>query len=343
MSRRVASPVKLPRANRGRGAALHSRPPLARMLRLHEQLKSNSFPNCNKVAKELEVSRKTVQRDIEFMRDRLGLPIEYDQLQFGFFYSQPVTNFPSIEVTEGEMVALFVAQIALLQYKGTSFEKPLETAFKKITSGLDERITFRWEELDGTISFRGIGASISDVETFETISGAVLNRQELRFHYRKLTAKRHQLRKVQPFHLGCVENQWYLFGLDLARKQMRTFALPRIRKAVNTGLKFVRPADFSIAEHLGDSFGVYRGAEKHKVRLLFDPFAGRLVSERTWHPSQKLKPHRDGSVGITMELDSLEEIERWVMSWGSHVKILEPAALVKRVRKQAAQIVASYD
>ncbi len=241
------------------------------------------------------------------------------------------------------MIALFVAQSALLQYKGTSFEKPLETAFKKITSGLDERITFRWQELDGTISFRGIGASVSDVETFETISGALLKSQELKFHYRKLTAKRYHLRKVQPIHLGCVENQWYLFAIDLARKQMRTFALPRIRNAVNTGLKFARPTNFSIAEHLGDSFGVFRGEGKYRVRLRFDPFAGRLVSERTWHPSQKLKPHRDGSVEITMELGSLEEIERWVMSWGAHVKVFEPAALVERVRKQATQIATTYD
>ena len=59
---------------------LHSRPPLERMMRMHERLKSGRFPNCRKLAEELEVSAKTVQRDIDFMRYRLGLPIEYDQL-----------------------------------------------------------------------------------------------------------------------------------------------------------------------------------------------------------------------------------------------------------------------
>ena len=67
------------------------------------------------------------------MRDRLSLPIEYDQLHFGFTYTQPVTGFPSIEVSEGEVIALFVAQKALEQYRGTSFEKPLRTAFEKIS------------------------------------------------------------------------------------------------------------------------------------------------------------------------------------------------------------------
>ncbi len=83
---------------------------------LHARLKANEFPNCRKAAEELEVSAKTVQRDIDFMRDRLGLPIEYDPGRCGFHYTQAVTSFPSIEVSEGEIAALFVAQKALAQY-----------------------------------------------------------------------------------------------------------------------------------------------------------------------------------------------------------------------------------
>src|SRR6188474_3593709 len=115
-----------------RRTTLHSRPPLERMMRMHERLKAGRYPNCRKLAEELEVSSKTVQRDIDFMRYRLGLPIEYDQLHFGFYYTEPVASFPSIEVSEGEIVALFVAQKALAQYRGTSFEKPLAAAFQKI-------------------------------------------------------------------------------------------------------------------------------------------------------------------------------------------------------------------
>ena len=64
------------------------------MMQLHAQLQARKFPNCRKLAHELEVSAKTIQRDIEFMRYQLGLPIEYDQLHFGFVYTEPVTSFP---------------------------------------------------------------------------------------------------------------------------------------------------------------------------------------------------------------------------------------------------------
>ena len=310
------------------------------MLQLHQRLQAGSFPNCRKLADELEVSTKTIQRDIDFMRDQLGLPIEYDQLHFGFVYTEPVTHFPSIEVSEGEVVALFVAQKALEQYRGTSFEKPLRTAFEKITEGLKDRIGFQWGDVDSAISFRGIGTSVADLELFETVSRAVLDSHELAFEYKKLGGARHEARRVQPYHLGCVENQWYLFGFDLARQQLRTFALPRMRTVKNTRMRFRRPADFSIAKHLGDSFGVFKGKARHRVRIHFDAFAARLVSERQWHPSQKMRPLADGDLELSMELGSLEEIERWVLSWGEHARVLEPAELKRRIRRAAEAILA---
>ena len=206
-----------------------SRPPLERMMQIHARLKDRHFPNARKVAEQLEVSPKTIQRDIDFMRYRLGLPIEYDPLRFGFYYSEPVTSFPNIEVSEGEITALFVAQKALAQYKGTPFEQPLRTAFRKITDGLTDRVSFSWSDLDNVISFRSAGASPADLELFEGVSKAVLRSVEIAFKYRKLRGRDFELRLVQPYHLASIENQWYLFGHDLERGQLRTFALPRMR------------------------------------------------------------------------------------------------------------------
>ena len=325
-----------------RRSAVQSRPPLARMMRLHERLKAGSFPNCRKLADELEVSSKTIQRDIDFMRDRMGMPIEYDQLHFGFIYTEPVTSFPGIDVSEGEVVALFVARKALEQYRGASFEKRLKTVFAKITDGLKDRIGFHWSDVDAAISFRGIGATVADIEIFETVSRALLDSHELEFEYKKLGSARHESRRVQPYHLGCVENQWYLFGFDLARSQIRTFALPRVRGARNTKARFRRPADFSISAHLSDSFGVFKGRAKHRVRIHFDSFAARLVSEREWHPTQKLRPLSGGELELSMDLGSLEEIERWILSWGRHATVLEPPALIKRLRETAESLTRAY-
>jgi len=315
-----------------------SRPPLERMMQIHAQLKKGRFPNCQKIARDLEVSAKTVQRDIDFMRYRLGLPIEYDPQHVGFYYSESVTGFPNIEVSEGEITALFVAQKALAQYKGTPFEGPLRTAFRKITDGLTDRVSFSWTELDSVISFRSAGASPADLELFEKVSKAVLRSVEINFKYRKLRGRDFELRMVQPYHLACLENQWYLFGHDLERGQLRTFALPRMRDIRLTSKRFHRPADFSISKILRGSFGAHSGKKKYHIKLQFDPFAARLVAERVWHESQRIHSKPDGSIILELDLAGLEEIERWILSWGSHVCVLAPVELIEIVCDAAMSI-----
>jgi proteasome accessory factor B len=314
---------------------------MARMQQLHQQIKEGKFPNCRKLAEMLEISTKTVQRDIDFMRDRLNLPIEYDPLRFGFFYSRPVAHFPNIEVTEGEIIALFVAQKVLDQYKGTPFEKPLHAAFHKICDGLRESITFPWGDLDASFSFRNLGSTEADITLFESLSKAVLRSLETGFQYKKLGSSRYEERRVQPYHLACIEGQWYLFAFDLARNQLRTFVLQRMRDVKITAVKFKRPADFEISKHLGSSFGVFTGTGHYRIRLQFDAFAARLVSERRWHASQKIKPlGKDGSDGVemTLELADLGEITRWILSWGGHARVLAPEELKQSVRAAAEKL-----
>lgn len=313
-------------------------------MRMHERLKAGRYPNCRKLADELEVSSKTVQRDIDFMRYRLGLPIEYDQLHFGFYYTEQVSSFPNIEISEGELVALFVGQKALAQYKGTSFEAPLSTAFRKITDGLRDTISMTWSDLDSAISFRSAGRSKADVHLFEQLSHAVFKQLEVRFEYKKPNATRYEHRSVQPYHLGCVENLWYLFAFDVDRQQLRTFALPRIRDVRVTKTKFRRPLDFSIGRFLGESFGVFARPSKAKysVRIQFDAFAAPRIEERQWHPSQRIKKLRDSGVELSLTLGNLEEIERWILSWGSHAEVLSPPELKQRIAKTVTAMAATY-
>ena len=238
---------------------------------------------------------------------------------------------------------MLVAQKALAQYRGTSYEQPLKRAFQKIAEGLQDRVAFQWDELASAISFRGIGSTVADIEHFESVSSAVIRSQEITFEYRKLSSAGFETRRVQPYHLGCIDQQWYLFGFDHEREQLRTFVLPRMRAIRSLKIRFKRPAEFSITKHLSESLGVFTGTGRFKVRLAFDEFAGRLVSERQWHVSQKIVPLAGGGLELSLELTSLEEIERWVLSWGGHVKVVAPAELATRIRQAATQMLATAD
>jgi proteasome accessory factor B len=271
----------------------------------------------------------------------MGLPIAYDQLKFGFHYTEPVTHFPTFEISEGEVAALFIAQKALTQQRGTPFEKPLRAACAKIAESLRGSITIDWAALDAAISFRTTGISTTELAVFEAVSRATMQSFEIAFHYHKLRSGQMELRRARPYHLGCIENQWYLFAHDLDRAKLRTFALPRMRQVRVSSRRFERPAGFSIAGHLGGSFGVFQkgtGDKVQRIRIRFDAWAARLVSERQWHHSQVIKKMPRGEIEFFVELSGVEEIERWVLSWGAHARVLAPKRLRERIGQIAREI-----
>ena len=79
-------------------------------MRIHQAIVSGKYPNATTLAAEIEVVTKTIHRDIEFMRDRMGLPIEYDERKYGYYYTEEVSAFPTLQITEGELVALLIAE-----------------------------------------------------------------------------------------------------------------------------------------------------------------------------------------------------------------------------------------
>src|SRR5579883_3252758 len=83
-----------------------ARPPLERMMKIHQALQSGKYPNTNRLANEMEVSSKSIQRDLDFMRDRMNLPVEFDRSKGGYHYTGEVGAFPTFQITEGELFAL---------------------------------------------------------------------------------------------------------------------------------------------------------------------------------------------------------------------------------------------
>ena len=319
----------------------NSRPPLARMLRIHEELQNERYPNATTLSRKLETSTKTINRDIRFMRDQLGLPVDWDAQINGYRYTGHVDGFPTVQVSEGELFALLVAQKALEPYKGTPFQEPLESALKKLSDGLKDKVFISLDRLDTPVSFKSAGISNATLETFQLVTRAVAQEQELHFEYKNLGGSRFQKRHTQPIHLCCVENQWYVVCQDLDREALRTFALVRMRKLMFPGKTFRRPKDFSIQHHLKDAFGVFVGETKHKVRIEFDAWAAQLIREKEWHPAQEIRELEDGRVQLRIELADLFEIERWILSWGSHAKVLAPAKLKNSIRGHAEKILKS--
>lgn len=302
-----------------------------RILQIHGLLQEGKYPNCQDLSREFEVSYKTVQRDIDFMRDQLQLPIDYDSVRHGFLYSREVKNLPAIALQEGEIVALLVAQKAAEQYRGTPFETALRSAFARLVESLPARSEISLQDLGEAVSFRPSGPPASDLACFQALSTALLNSQEVSFRYRKPGDGAGQERRVQPYHLGCIGGVWYLIGHDLARNAVRTFALSRISGPKNLNRRFTRPKGFSLDGMLGGSFSAFETKNAQLVRILLDPIAASLAAERRWHPSQKMVFRKNGSAELSLKVGLAPDLEAWIMGWGPRAKVLAPPALRNRI------------
>ena len=308
-----------------------NRPPLERMKKIFGLLQDGKYPNSSTVASEFRVAVKTARRDFDFMRDRWELPIAYDELKHGFYFTQPVSRVPGVPVTEKELFALCVAHKAIEQYQGTALQQPLELAFQKCMGQLDDQERFTLQNLDDVLSFRPFAPEDPDLRLFEIITEAIRKRQALQFEYRKPGEKAAERRRVFPYHLMQFTNRWYLLAFDHRAKDIRKFVLGRMRETKMTAERFDSPKNFDAKKFFESSLGVMTGTGDYEVVIELDAWLTDILRGRHWHPSQVWKELPGGGAHLSMRLSCLEEIEQWVLSWGTRATVIRPAELRERI------------
>ena len=325
-----------------------SLPAMERVLGILERLENvdaqRTGLTCQWLGTQLGVSAKTVQRDLDFLKDRVGVPVAYDAHRHSWFLAGAVPPLFQTQLTEGELLALVVAREAAGALSGTRMGEVLSEAVDRLLIRSDDEIDLSLTELREGLSIRENAVVKTEVEVFEAIREGMKSSAVLEFRYKGLKDSRYRKRRVEPWHVAWVNGGWYLFGYDQNRKAERTFLLARIQNVVQTEQVFVRPERFSLGGRLQGSFGVFgAGREKSfKVKLRFDAFASQLVRERSWHESQRIQEDLDGGLVLELTLSSLEEVERWVLSWGTHVEVLQPVRLRRRLKEVGEGLIEKY-
>ncbi|MEY5027160.1 MAG: hypothetical protein RLZZ244_2688 [Verrucomicrobiota bacterium] len=317
------------------------------LTKLH-QLLSASRPHVplttKMLAAKLQAGEKMVCKAIAFLRDSLHYDVEYLASEHRWHYhwrpfrgsrralSDLLPNAPHAE----EISAVFLAQKALVHLQDSAVGATLQE-LRQLLSGNDTS-TFSLVEtkMEERFSIQDGGVSRVRPEVFETLQRCVLHQLEVGFEYTKRGHFRSDPRIVRPYHLTRTDSVWYLIAFDCERRDLRIFSLSRMEKLHVTHRQFERPADFSAAEFLKHTFGVFRTeGEPQKIRVRFDAWAATSIREKQWHHSQQETPLEDGGIEITLTLSSFFEVERWILSWGRHATVLEPASLVERIREHA--------
>ncbi|MBV8382995.1 MAG: WYL domain-containing protein [Planctomycetaceae bacterium] len=245
----------------------------------------------------------------------------------GYYYREPVYRLPFLPATEGELVALMLAEQLLRQYRGTPYERDLRRAFAKMTALLPDEVTVRLDEAADCLSVMPAVEIAYDPEAFAALASALARRRRAEMVYWTAGRNVTTSRMLDPYHLMLKDEAWYAIGLDGYRGEVRVFAVQRIRSVRETGETFDRPADFRVEDYMGGSFRTVRGEGHYQVELRFAPeFAGR-IAEKVWHPSQEIEPTPDGALILRLQVSDLREVKRWVMFWGPDCEVLGPEEL----------------
>jgi predicted DNA-binding transcriptional regulator YafY len=305
-----------------------TRPMLSRIYFIDRKIASGTYPNTRQLAEEYEAGTATISRDIEFLRDRIGAPIEYDSHHRGYYYSDKNYRLPAAFSRPEDMLALGMAKNLITLYRGT----PLYPASRELLDSIIAPLAVKgrpgkpWYE--DRIVVPPVAAAPVSAHVWDTITEGLRENRAITFTYLGLNDEKYIPRRVRPYQLLFDNGLWFLYGYAEERGAPRIFSLPRIKKPVLTGDFFTLPADFDYRKNNGDSrFGIFAGGKKQQYRIALYEEAIPWAMDRQWAADQRIET-KDGQCTLSFSSAQLNRVLEWVLSQGCAAKPLEPKELV---------------
>lgn len=315
-----------------------------RLAYIDSMLRTGKFCTAQELANPFGCSTRTVERDVTRLRDDFGAPIYFDHSKGGYGYHNPTFVLPAIRMTQGELLAIFLAERVLAQYANTPLHHRLAAAFRKIVAYLPEdEITLDFREIAGAISFDpGPVRSEAKEEIFDQVNRAIANRQRVKMDYFSQYRNEMTQREVDPYHILNYQGDWYVCGYCHWRQAMRDFALTRIQHLRVLEQTFCISPHFDKETYLKLQFGIEKGGVSQEVILKFSAQQARWITEKVWHHTEQKLPQPDGTLILKMHVPVTSELKRWIMSYGREVEVLGPAELRAMVKQEVEDLVEKY-
>jgi predicted DNA-binding transcriptional regulator YafY len=305
------------------------------------QVRTKRFPNANTLAKRFEISSKTAQRAIDFMRDRIGAPLEYDSRHKGYRYSDGSFPLPSFQVSQEEMVSILLARNLLSNSAGGLISRAIQSFGRKLFATMGH-IGFTGDKLDHAFSAVWNGYSPSQADTFRVVLNSLLQNRLLICRYTSPASGQETKRTIAPHHLQHYMGSWVLIGWCYLKQDWRKFFLSRMSDPIMSDKSFEPRPRKEWEPLVHASFGIFQGGPPIPVVLHFNPFRAQWIREQIWHPDQKLETLPDGGLRLVLPVTDLREIKLRVLQFGADVEVIEPEELRDEVKKEIRKMAKIY-
>ena len=298
---------------------------------------------------ELSVSRATLKRDLEYLRERLDAPIVYDRFANGYSMRpdardarQVKHELPGVWFSEREIHALLTMhQLIQGLDEGGVLARHLQPLLDKL-HGMLGASGAEAEQLMKRVKIMSAARRPVIGRHFELIGSAITQRRRVQMLYYVRSRREETQRSISPQRLVHWRNTWYLDAWCHTSDALRRFALDAIRSAALQDQRAKDVAVKTIEAALDAGYGVFSGAKLQWAKLHFSPEAAQWVQHEQWHPKQQSMLHDDGSLTLRLPYSDATELAMDILRHGEQVRVLAPAALVKRVAAQVRAAAAVY-
>ncbi len=316
-----------------------------RILTLHRMLKSARYPvPLARIKEELGCSRATMYRDIAFLRDALGAPIDSDADSSAIRYDASDGDrfeLPGLWLSSEELASLLALNELLSRSDPGVLAGALAPFRARIEGLLSDHSSGKALPIE-RIRVISSGARTLDQNVFRVVAGALLGRKRLKFEYRARTTESLTTRDVSPQRLTHYRDNWYLDAWDHGRDALRSFALDRMRSALALDAAALDREVAELDEHLASSYGIFSGPPKAWATLRFSEHAARWVADERWHSQQQGHWLSDGRYELKLPYSNSRELLMDVLKYGPDAEVVAPVSLREEMRILLQLAIGSY-
>ena len=305
-----------------------------RYLWFQSEIKQNKHPNAQTLAAQFEITGKTAQRNIEFMRDRLKAPLRYIPRLRGYDYEDNTWELPGLWLHEDELISLVLSYRLAATVPDSGVKTALRTFLNQIIAS-HASVSFSIDELSNKISVKNIAYARTSENIFHRLLEALLWSRPVQIEYYSPHNDQNTTRDILPLHLLNYMGTWHIIAHCNVKEELRDFVLSRIKaiSACENPVAAHVPA-FRVKEYIRQTFGIFQGKETTEVCLRFAKDIAPWIAEQSWHPRQKVTIERDGRLCLSIPVADFREIKREILRYGAQVEVILPIALKNEMRKE---------
>lgn len=308
-----------------------------RLLQLEKAIQTIPYPGVEKLMEVLEVSRRTVLRDLDELKIYYNAPIEYDRMKKGYYYTDQTHFIRNVLVSEGEFVAMAGILPLLERYDNTPLKDTISKVYDTIAQMLPNQIQVQTSLLND-VQFISDPLPNIDQDVFNKIFEAIKAHKTIAFGYRSISSTEHTPHSLDPYKIYCQKGDWYVIGFCHSKQKFSTYALSRMNNLALLS-EFEIDPEYEEKVHIDPNFGIWNNDHPfQKIELLFDKSINTYILERTFHKNQKCYQNDDGSVFLSFESNQIQETLFWVLHFGSAVQILNPPELKKMYKDEVRKM-----